>query len=354
MKNKISIANILLTRLCNLRCSYCNIVQNYKNKPIEYPDINHYVKNNLNPYEWLEILSRLRNNNPDIFFILYGGEPFLYPGIEIIIKELNDWDANYTIITNNTDDIQENIQKTLEYVEYFKGFTSSIDPYLVYPQEKLFELYNETTAKDIIHKSQKGFEKLKYYKKENKAKDVVAEITIIGQTGADYLIPLIELLTSEGIWASITVVDFKKTDYYDFSGVSNNETSIHNFGVHKHENIRNKFDEIIKRSNAGELLVHLPELLNTLYDSLPSNYDCKLNEDLHNVTVDADGSFRLCLRVRGVDAPSFDYKHVIDEHGTISTNFLNAYDNDYKKYCKLCNWTCPIISSYSTDRIVSH
>ena len=35
----IQIANILLTRRCNLRCDYCSIVRDYAKMPFEYPKI---------------------------------------------------------------------------------------------------------------------------------------------------------------------------------------------------------------------------------------------------------------------------------------------------------------------------
>ena len=45
--SKIRIVNWLLTRRCNLNCSYCAITKNYKNKPDEYPDIYYYHKNEM-------------------------------------------------------------------------------------------------------------------------------------------------------------------------------------------------------------------------------------------------------------------------------------------------------------------
>ena len=51
--DQINIANILLTQRCNLKCSYCHLVQNYEGKPTEYPDVQEYAKNELTAEGWI-------------------------------------------------------------------------------------------------------------------------------------------------------------------------------------------------------------------------------------------------------------------------------------------------------------
>ena len=75
--SKIRIVNWLLTRRCNLDCSYCAITKNYKNKPSEYFDITHYYKNEMSTEYVIEGLRRFKEHNSNCFHLFYGGEPLL-------------------------------------------------------------------------------------------------------------------------------------------------------------------------------------------------------------------------------------------------------------------------------------
>ena len=83
---KINIANHLITRRCNLSCEYCHLIRDYDNMPKCYHKINHFANNELYAIQWIDIIKKLVNNNPQVFLILYGGEPFLYDGLRDIVK----------------------------------------------------------------------------------------------------------------------------------------------------------------------------------------------------------------------------------------------------------------------------
>ena len=71
--SKIRIVNWLLTRKCNLNCSYCAITKNYENKPKEYPDISHYYKNEM-PLDY--ILNGLKKFNTGNNLLEINSPPF--------------------------------------------------------------------------------------------------------------------------------------------------------------------------------------------------------------------------------------------------------------------------------------
>jgi len=73
----IRIANWLLTRRCNLKCSYCAIAMDYPKMPLEYPEMAHYSKYEMRTEIVLDYLERLKAHNPNMFHIFYGGEPLL-------------------------------------------------------------------------------------------------------------------------------------------------------------------------------------------------------------------------------------------------------------------------------------
>jgi len=333
--NKIQIANILLTRICNLKCEYCDIVKDYENIPSVYKKINEYKT--LSSSRWIDIIKLLKLNNPDIFFILYGGEPFLYPGLSDIIKYCNNNNVNYTIISNNTEKIQPIIEKVLKECGEFKGFTASVDPVL-----------SRSENNDIIKKSKSGFDNLVKYKKSGQAKDVVAEITIT-KDNIKYVYDTVKALSDNDIWSSITVVDIKKNEYYDFSAVTNEDQCLHH-GLEEYETI----NKIYRDAQCGILKIHIPEVLNELYQILPYDYRCTLAKDVHNITIDADGTLRTCLRIKGIKTPANDIFDYFDKDGNVEQLLLNNLSNDIEKLCEGCNWTCPMFSEHFSKMIIKH
>ena len=130
-RNVIKIVNFLLTRKCDLSCNYCSITKNYKGKPIEYPNMRHYIKNEITTAQVYQILSLLKNHNPDVFVIFYGGEPTLRDDLDDIINFSNDIKINYTIISNNSSSSRKRLDKLLKNVLYIRGYTASIDPLVI-------------------------------------------------------------------------------------------------------------------------------------------------------------------------------------------------------------------------------
>ena len=325
--SKIRIVNWLLTRKCNLKCDYCAIVKNYEGMPEEYPPMSHYVKNEMTTSDVIEGLFQFKEHNPDAFHILYGGEPLLRKDLATIISFCNREDIHYTIISNNTLEILPLIIKLKQNVEgKIKGFTASIDPVF----------FDESQSEDSIRKSLQGFASLKAMKDD--VEDVVAEITVM-KHNQQYLYQLVQMLTDHGINSDITFVDIAKSPYYDFSNIYDRELLVGPSAM-----LADQFQKI----NDNDVDVHMKNvLLPGMWGTLPSNMDCEIEKNLHNVSVDADGTIRLCLRIRGVSAPKLvTIKDLFDQDHNVSPIAHAAIKNDKKMYCKLCNHTCHLMSKY--------
>jgi len=334
--DKIQIANILLTRRCNLKCSYCNIIKEYKTKPDEYKKISYYNKNELSYKEWMKIFSALKNNNPDVFFILYGGEPFLYNDLELLLQEMHNNDMKYTIITNNTDFVQERLHSIAKKIGGYKGLTSSVDPII---------FSEEDNDSDRMKKSKLGLERLTQMRHDGIGHDVVAEITC-DSTNIQYLYDTVKELSNRSIWSSITVIDRQKHMFYDFSSVDD-ETML----LLKNKIVLDQFQKII---NDKTLLVHIPDLLMELYNVLPCDMFCRIYTDIHNVTIEPDGHFRLCLRIAGTNTIKYDRTELISDDGKVLQKLKNALYDDYISYCSGCNWTCMFFSKLFANQIINH
>ena len=326
--NKVQIVNWLLTRKCDLSCDYCRIVKNYTTKPKEYPDMKHYYDNEISTETIISFLKKLKKHNSECFVLWYGGEPLIRKDLYKIINYCNENDIHYTIISNNTNVSQTKMKELLDKVSYIEGFTASIDP-IIY----------QNKSGDIYKKSIAGFTKLQEY--SSIIKDTVAEITVTNEN-LEYLYPLVRDLTDRGINSDITFVDISKSPYYDFSNIEDDSIL-----VRKSQELRDIFNRIIDE----KLNVHMRDtLLPKIYDNLPSEYDCKIDENFHNMTIDADGSIRMCLRVRSVLTPqSFSIDNILDENGKLNENINEIIKQDKRKFCLKCNHSCFIMSKMISE-----
>jgi len=319
----IRIVNWLLTRKCNLKCEYCAIVKNYESKPPEYPDMKYYHFNEMKTENIIEGLRKFKIHNPDMFHIFYGGEPMLRKDLPDIINYCNNEDIHYTIISNNTPEVQPMIMNLIEKTGKVEGFTASIDP-----------VFNESSSDDRVLKSINGLKNLIFLK--NVVNDVVAEITVMNNN-VDHLYDLVQQLSESGINSDITFVDIAKNPYYDFSNITDRNTLVS-------KSI--KLSEQFERLSNPDLDIHMKEiLLPEIWEILPSNMDCKINENLHNVSIDADGTVRLCLRIRGVNTPNkININNLLNKRGEINNFAHTMIKLDKIDYCQLCNHTCHIMS----------
>ena len=329
MKDQIQIISWLLTRSCNLKCSYCGIVRDYKGKPQSYPHMSHYHKQEMTTEYVIKTLERIHKHNPDAFHLWYGGEPLLRKDLAEIINYCNDMDIHYTIITNNSDAVQPMIENLIERVDYIQGLTSSVDP-LILDDDSL-------TDDDRYKKCVAGIERLQKYK--GKINDLVAEITV-DNTNIDHLYNLVKMLTDMGINSDITTVDIRKNNFYDFSNVDDADLL-----VQKNQKVKEIFQKIID----DKLDVHMADtLLMKVWDILPANLDCGLEKNVHNMTIDADGSARLCLRLRGVMTPNMKAYDCFFED-ELHPSYKEMIRIDKQNHCQGCCWTCMIMSQMISD-----
>jgi len=309
LKDQIIIVSWLLTRRCNLSCRYCGITRSVPSVMYE---------NEMNTEFVIEGLKRLKKHNEDAFHLFYGGEPFLRPDLFEIIVACNDLDINYTIITNSTSYVYPLIMELITTVPV-KGLTVSIDP---------------MPSLDAKRKSDDAFKSIPDYMKH--VEDVVAEITV-DRWSIINLPKLVSDLTRIGVTSDITFLDVTKSRAYDFSNI----TDKHMLAT-KSKDVADVLQELMK----GEYNVHMKEiLLPEIFEALPSDFDCELvNKGVHNLTIDSDGSVRLCLRIKGRTTPEMNLLQYIGPKGELSEYLIQNQYQDKKDLCKGCNWTCPIMS----------
>jgi MoaA/NifB/PqqE/SkfB family radical SAM enzyme len=332
-----------------LACSYCRISGDiqYVTKPLEYPDRKWYLENERNSEWWLSAVRKLYAHNKDMFFILYGGEPFLrWELLADIVNLMNDLDANYTIISSCNEGIKKSIYRFFERVHHVTGFTASVDPG--------FFKYNETDRKKIgddeIYKSQTGLSTLLELMEKGLVADPVAEITADAKTVFD-LEETVKILDGYGIVSDITAIDLAYNNYYDFSSITNPEHLIP-----KSPEIRAIFD----RLKASDYKIHMKDiLLDKTFDVLPANLKCGIgSSQFSNITIEPSGHLRLCLRIRGRKTVDFSLDDLLTDDGLLTAKFdsiREAFDQDYETLCRNCNWTCMLMSMEDNcERVAEH
>jgi len=337
--SQIRIVNWILTRKCNLDCDYCAIVKNYTDMPKSYPQISHYIQNEMSTKVIIDALKAFKVHNPNVFNIFYGGEPLLRPDLFEIINFCNENEIYYTIISNNTPQIQSLIKNLFDKVDYVEGFTSSVDPVFNHTYN-VGKKRDERVPKldDRISKSIIGLKRLKEMQGSGKIKDVVAEITVMNEN-QNFLYDLVSELSEHEIYSDITFVDIAKNPYYDFSNVTDPDQL-----VKPSWELSQTLSAIM--TDTG-LYVHMKDILiPQMFDTLPSDFDCDLELGVHNVTVDADGSMRLCLRIRGTLTPHIHVSELFESSGMVGKDFYERMCMDKRRHCKLCNHSCLMMSKH--------
>jgi len=325
INDKVQIVNFLLTRRCNLQCSYCGIVKDH----LEYPTLDYLRRNEISTERVLDFLKRLKIHNPNAFVLWYGGEPTLRKDLYEIIKYCHDNEINYSIISNCTGFAIEKLTDLIDKLGYLQGLTASIDP---------LPFNKEGCDDDSEIKTNDGFNFLVKYK--DKIKDPVAEITV-DKYNIDFLYDLVKKLTNEGINSDITFIDVAKNQYYDFSNIRDKS-----YLVNPDEKVRG----IIQRIIDEKLDVHMRDtVLPKILDILPSKLDCELDVYYHNMTVDADGAIRLCLRIRGIKTTLLSDETIFDNYGNLCPAIIQFVREDLNKMCQGCNWPCILFSKETSE-----
>jgi len=331
----VRIVNWLLTRRCNLRCEYCGIV---KVKSVGKP-ISHFNKNEISTERVITLLNKFRTYNPNIFHIFYGGEPFLRSDLSDIIKFCNENDILYTIISNCTLDIRDKIFNVMNDVGGFRGFTGSVDPTI---------LMGPNNSHSVL-KSSNAFRFLMTMRKY--VNDVVAEVTMTEES-ISYTYELIKMLSDVGIYSSLGAIDINKNYTYDFSAYSDKKWLIKDSTKLKELFFKLMIDD--------SLLIHMKdEILPSLFRHISSDYDCGMGHlSIHNLTIDADGSIRTCLRMRGEEIPIlFNDTNILcpsDNNGFKLSSYFYIAMNSERSHCEGCNHTCAMMSRYIDENEDEH
>jgi sulfatase maturation enzyme AslB (radical SAM superfamily) len=299
---------VLLTRKCNLKCNYCRLVKNY------FPSYVGKAFEDLSLSQWKIITQNIFNLNKNLFPIFYGGEPMLafqgkFRNFLSFVKFLNSFERPYAIHSNSTlltDTKIGNLKK-----EEVKNWTVSID--------SLKDL------KDIGRKTKSGFSVLK------KFGDDVEKYAILTVTryNVNEVPEIVKKLSAEQIWVRITLLDWAKSEFYDFAENDKND-------IPHRRTILRLSRKLIEMKEKGYLIHNSFKWLNSLPENAFKPIFCSKPWD--SLSIDSDGRLRLCLRIRGSEVPKYSVSDLFNSK--IEKEIVKAFREDMKMFCSGCNWDC--------------
>ena len=349
------IVNWLLTRRCNRHCPFCGLVNDSKcNSYKKIQDVN---DKELPWSRTIETILRMNEvyGKDKLFHIFYGGEPFLKEGFKEFMMTVNSLDVNYTVITNAT--LLYKVIEVFNAAGQYKGLTCSLDPIIMESGNPLNNIKNNA-----------ALELLETNKKRKLTKDMTVEC-VFDKNNVKYTKAFLDFMSTEypDVSISISVYDYPKDKYYDFAA---NPHADDNYVKSMRLNplmkeVEEAFNIIKEGANSGKYNIHMGKangFIDLIKDTCDSSYHCNIvyEEDpisFPTLTIDADGEFRLCLRISGnVGFYTKDIFRDNIENTKEALRFLaTALRREYLRCCKGCAWSCPMMDTFWDDKVdVSH
>ena len=331
------IVNILLTRKCNLNCETCRLTNDYKDKPFSYKSVRNIKESDLS--QWKKFGKFIVDNKLDAFLLLYGGEPFFYKDLEKLISYYNDIGVPYTIITNATFS-----EKAIKLLPKLQEFTCSVDPII----------YSDDTS-DRTNKSRNGLDLLIKFRELKPEMILVAEV-VLDRKNMKYLERLLEEFKKYNIIASISILEYDMNEYYNFYLPKDQINDL----VLTRDDCDFMYAKIVELLKKG-YNIHFPEATLQVLKDGSMNSNCSIPENYETLTIDADGSLLLCLRIEGTECKKINIFNMIDKINNNQISFDNFIDSiklkakeDKDRYCHKCSWTCIAMAENATTDEITH
>lgn len=339
----IKIVNVFVTRKCNRHCEYCGISTPAPFASSVYAEQKRTMQQA--PIEkWILFFTRLKKYNPNAFTVFFGGEPFLnLPYLKEVIGWFHKNDMSYTIISNCSKAVQPNIYELINHLgEPLQGLTASIDPY---PKLLTTNPVDTYTLSEEEEKTYDGYNFLTELIKRGLVKDPVAEMVADSITLKN-LEKCIDIINAQGICCDVNVLDQAKNSMYDYSSIISSNSLVE-------KSVAKLMLARIAESNKN---IHMKEeILPMIAENLPSNYDCKLEDGLHNISVESDLTLRLCARIWGRFSHDHSALDLFTDEGNESAAYKDIFEamcEDKRQYCERCAWSCAMMSRFDNGSAI--
>jgi len=293
----------LPTRRCNLKCEYCRIRDN------QFPEL---MESDIH-----RVISVFKKHFSDAFLVVLGGDVTVW-GKQRMIRFVNALSSlNYAIVTNGVLIDESYLEELM--IAGLKNLSLSVDP---------------QGCMDRSKKSVKALELISLARRLG-LKDRHATLTLDRKNFKDAP-KLVKTLTKEGCWAEITPYIAHPSPDYDFGFYSESLT----FKKSDYFALRSVMKELVEMKKAGYLIHNTSDYLlefasNVCGEKYP--WRCK---GMVNLVVDADGTLRPCLHLRGREIKQFNVLKWLQQGNVPYGDIHLAWRKDVEQQCEGCYWNC--------------
>ena len=313
-KPRFDVLVVSVTRRCPWNCYYCA----YKNDT--HPEL---------PYEeWIRFFETCLKHNALGFVMITGGEPLVYKGLRELLTFLNTSNVPYTIVTTG-------VGTEKDVLSIARGISTTVDFHST-------EIKKSTTCLDLLRQ----LCVTDRYRKEEKIHGIVGEVTLTDINFEQIMENVERLLESVPYWlVDWAMIEPAWNKHYDFAfGSDTDPVSLP--GAHRLT--KEQWEYVIQWNLKHKDRVLFPESQNRFIKAFASGVRGRAIDycnPLKATTIEPDGTFRLCYRIKG------DIGEVVTIQRFIEEDFEEvwflyatlAFENK-KKYCEGCFWQCPWFS----------
>lgn len=265
-KMQVLKAEWMITRRCDLKCSYCRIVD-----PSTLQD------EELDTLWLIDIVKMFGEQWPGAPMIVYGGEPTIRDDLPELLRAGRDYGVKLPVISNSVRILRDSVYRN-KLVDYglenwsvsFDGFTEA-----------------ETVDKPSLVKSQRGFQALLVFRDGYGLRDLVACVTVT-KRNIESLPKILEIFTREGIHSIFTPLHIGGPQYEYGRGDPKLLPS--------QEQIDRIAPQMYDMVSSGKYLCSNDAAWFNVWPKHFLKQDWMCN-DKGLVTIDADGSLKYCVDI---------------------------------------------------------
>lgn len=299
----------LPTRRCNLNCEYCRIKDN---------DFNELMEEDI-----FRIITMLKKHFADSFLVILGGDVTVWgkKRLKRFVKRLGN--LRYAIVTNGVL-LNEQYLRELKKCG-LKNISLSADP---------------MGCRDRSRKTQVALELVEIARKLE-LKDRHVTITLDSQNfkGAP---ALVKRLTKVECWSEITPYIAYPSPDYDF-GFYNAKFVFHMRDFYE---LKRTMKQLVQMKHDGFLIHNTSDYLKAFADNVcreEYKYRCT---GMTNLVIDADGTLRPCLHIRGEQLRKFSVLEWVLSKKVPFKKLHTVWKADVAQQCHGCFWNCQVESEW--------
>lgn len=291
-------ACIFITRGCNLRCSYCGVVNREpREKELDFEG-------------WKKVFDATSKLGVGMH-VIFGGEPMFRKDIKQIVEHLNENALPYAFISNATYPLDKYKELNL------KQISCSVD---------LIEDFNTKQHNEL--KSQRGTKLLLVLSKE--VPDVLANMGLCS-TNLRKVPDIVKFFSDNNIWVITTPLHDGPEDFWLYRHIGSHPDRI---PPEQQKDIDWYCEQILELKSQGYLIHQFEPFFNHYFPTygVDLNWHCRIPSHL---SIDADGSMMCCIDFRGRQAGNYKVWDLVDPEKL--KEFIEVFKEDVQE-CPGCCW----------------